>query len=121
MGTASAKLCLEGTDFKHIVVADRSIERAEHLAKSLGSSATPLRLDCLRDDQVARSLTGISVVLNTTGPFSRDTVSLIRTVVESGVPYADINDDVDTLQIVFESEYLASFAKHRGVGVRTGL
>ena len=121
MGTASAKLCLEGTNFKHIVGADRSIERAEHLAKSLGSSATPLRLDCLRDDQVARSLTGISVVLNTTGPFSRDTVSLIRTVVESGVPYADINDDVDTLQIVFESEYLDSLAKHRGVGVLPGL
>ena len=60
-------------------------------------------------------------MLNTTGPFSRDTLSLMRTVVEAGVPYADINDDVETLQSVFESEYLNSLAKHRGVGVLPGL
>jgi len=60
-------------------------------------------------------------VLNTTGPFSRDTVSLMRTVIEAGVPYADINDDVETLQIVFESEYLDSLAKDRGVGVLPGM
>jgi saccharopine dehydrogenase-like NADP-dependent oxidoreductase len=61
------------------------------------------------------------VVLNTTGPFSRDTLSLMRTVIEAGVAYADINDDVETLQSVFESEYLDSLAKHRGVGVLPGL
>ena len=60
-------------------------------------------------------------MLNATGPFSPDTLSLMRTVVEAGVPYADINDNVETLQRVFDSEYLASLAKHRGVGVLPGL
>ena len=121
MGTASAKLCLEDSNFKDIVVADRNIQRAEHLAESLGSSVTALEVDCFQEDQVTRSLSGIAVVLNTTGPFSRDTMSFMRTVIEAGVPYADINDDVETLQRVFESEYLDSLAKHRGVGVRPGL
>ena len=45
----------------------------------------------------------------------------MRTVIDSGVPYADINDDIETLQAVFESEYLDSLAKDRGVGVLPGL
>ena len=121
MGTACAKLCLEDANFKNIVVADRNVERAVSLAQSLGKSAISLELDYLQEEQVVRSLSGISVVLNTAGPFNRDTMSFMRTVIEAGIPYADINDDVETLQIVFDSEYLDSVAKGRGVGVLPGL
>ena len=121
MGTASARLCLEDSNFKQIVVADRNFKRAVQLAESLGESVTALELDCSQEDQVIRAMAGISVVLNTVGPFNRDTMSLMRIVIEAGVPYADINDDVETLQIVFESEYLDSLAKDRGVGVLPGL
>ena len=121
IGSATARLALEDARFEHVVVADQDRQRAERLAGSLEGPATALELDCKQDDQVLRSLTGISVVLNTTGPFSRDTLSLMRTVIEAGVAYADINDDVETLQSVFESEYLDSLAKHRGVGVLPGL
>ena len=86
---------------------------------------TPIQLDCRQEDKVTVALKGfsegVSVVLNTTGAFSRDTLSLMRTVVEAGVPYADVNDDVDALQCIFESEYLDSLARHRGVGVLPGL
>ena len=121
MGTASARLCLEDSNFNKIVVADRNVERAVQLANSLGKSVTALELDWLQEDQVIRSMSGISVVLNTAGPFNRDTMLLMRTVIEAGIPYADINDDIETLQIVFESEYLDSLAKDRGVGVLPGL
>ena len=121
IGSTTARLALEDARFEHVVVADKDRQRAERLAASLEGPATALELNCQQDDQVLRSLTGISVVLNTTGPFSRDTLSLMRTVIEAGVAYADINDDVETLQSVFESEYLDSLAKHRGVGVLPGL
>ena len=121
IGSATARLALEDARFEHVVVAAQDRPRAERLAGSLEGPATALELNCQQDDQVLRSLTGISVVLNTTGPFSRDTLSLMRTVIEAGVAYADINDDVETLQSVFESEYLDSLAKHRGVGVLPGL
>ena len=121
MGAATARLVIEDARFQHVIVADRDLQRAEDLAEILGGPATALQLDCRQEDQVARSLGGISVVLNTTGPFSRDTLSLMRTVVEAGIPYADINDDVETLQGVFDSEYLSSLAKDRGVGVLPGL
>ena len=122
MGAATARLVHADVRFQHLILADRDLQRAERLAETLdGGQVTALQLDFRQDDQVARSLAGVSVVLNTTGPFSRDTLSLMRTVIEAGIPYADINDDVETLQSVFESEYLDSLAKHRGVGVLPGL
>ncbi|MCI0849132.1 MAG: saccharopine dehydrogenase NADP-binding domain-containing protein [Chloroflexi bacterium] len=121
VGAVTARLVLEDARFRHVVVADRDRQRAEHLAENLDGPATALELDFRHEDQVTGCLSGVSVVLNTTGPFGRDTLSLMRTVVEGGIPYADINDDVETLQSVFESEYLDSLAKHRGVGVLPGL
>ena len=121
VGTATARLLLEDSRFQHIIVADRLVDRADSLAEALDGRVTAVQLDCRQEDQATAALTGVSVVLNTAGPFSRDTLSLMRTVVEAGVPYADINDDVEALQRVFESEYLDSLAKHRGVGVLPGL
>lgn len=121
IGTATARLVLGDAKFQHLVVADRNLKRAELLAEQLSGSVSALQLDSLEEEQVARALSGISVVLNTTGPFSRDTLSLMRTVIEAGIPYADVDNDVETLQSVFESEFLDSLAKHRGVGVLPGL
>ena len=121
MGAATARLALEGDKFQQVIVADRDLQRANDLAHTLEGPITARQLDYRQEDQLAKSLSGVSVVLNTTGPFNRDTLSLMRTVIEAGIPYADINDDVETLQSVFESEYLGSLAKHRGVGVLPGL
>ena len=121
IGTATARLVLADAKFQHLVVADRDLKRAELLVEQLSGSVSALQLDSLEEEQVTRALSGISVVLNATGPFGRDTLSLMRTVIEAGIPYADVNDDVETLQSVFESEFLDSLAKHRGVGVLPGL
>ena len=121
MGAATARLALECDKFQQVIVADRDLQRANDLAHTLEGPITARQLDYRQEDQLAKSLGGVSVVLNTTGPFNRDTLSLMRTVIEAGIPYADINDDVETLQSVFESEYLGSLAKHRGVGVLPGL
>ena len=121
IGSATARLLVDDVRFQRIIVADRQFHRAARLAEILNGQVTAVQLDCHKEDQVTAAVTGVSVVLNTTGPFSRDTLSLMRTVVEAGVPYADVNDDVDALQCVFESEYLNSLARHRGVGVLPGL
>ena len=121
IGSATARLLAEDARFQRIIVADRDLDRAVQLAETINGQVTAVQLDWRQDDQVTPALNNVSLVLNTSGPFSRDTLSLMRTVVEAGVPYADVNDDVDALQRVFESEYLNSLARHRGVGVLPGL
>ena len=121
VGSATARLLAEDARFTRIIVADREFPRSVGLAEALGDRVTALELDWRQEEQLTAALTGVSVVLNTSGPFSRDTLSLMRTVVEAGIPYADVNDDLATLQRVSESEYLDSLARHRGVGVLPGL
>ncbi len=121
VGIATARLLLEDAKFQHLVVADRAVERARLLADSLDGPVTAIQLDCLQEEHLVAALDGIAIVLNTTGPFSHDTLSLMRTVIEAGIPYADVNDDVETPQSVFDSESLDSLARHRGVGVLPGL
>ena len=125
VGSTTARLLLDDVRFHRIVVADLEYQRAVRLAEALDGRGegrvAAVQLDCHQEDQVTAALAGVSVVLNTAGPFTRETLSLMRTVVEAGVPYTDINDDVETLQRVFESEYLDSLARHRGVGVLPGL
>ena len=125
VGSATARLLLEDGRYQRVIVADIDLDRAARLAEALEGRVAAVQLDCAREDQVTAALKGVpggvSVVLNTSGPFTRETLSLMRTVVEAGVPYTDVNDDVETLQRVFESEYLDSLARHRGVGVLPGL
>ena len=121
VGSSTARLLVDDVRYHRIIVADCQFDRAARLAEALGDRVTAVQLDWRQEDQLTAALAGISVVLNTAGPFSRDTLSLMRIVVEAGVPYADVNDDVDALQCVFESEYLDSLARHRGVGVVPGL
>ena len=121
VGTATARLLVENSRFHNVIVADRDLQQADKLAELLDRRVTSLKLDCHQDEQLRNALSGVSVVLNTTGPFTRATLALIRTVVEAGIPYTDVNDDVGSLQAVFESEYLNSLARHRGVGVLPGL
>ncbi len=121
VGTATARLLLEDATFQHPVVADRALERARPLADSLDGPVTAIQLDCLQEEQLVAALDGISIVLNTAGSFSHDTMSLTRTVIETGISYADVNDDVETLQSVFDSEFLDSLARHRDVGLLPGL
>ena len=115
------RLLLENAKFQHLVVAGRSLERARPLADSLDGPVTAIQLDCVQEEQLVAALDRISIVLNPTGSSGHDTLSLMRTVIEARVSYADVNDDVETLQSVFDSEFLDSLARHRGVGVLPGL
>jgi len=68
MGAATARLALECGKFQQVIVADRDLQRANDLAHTLEGSITARQLDYRQEDQLAKSLGGVSVVLNTTGP-----------------------------------------------------
>ncbi len=121
VGTATARLLLEDAMFQHLVVTDLALERARLLGDSLDGPVTAIQLDCLQGEQLVAALDGISIVLNTAGSFSHDTLSLMRAVIEAGISSVDVNDDVETLQSVFDSEFLDSLARHRDVGLLPGL
>lgn len=121
VGLAAARLLGQDRAFGRVIVADRCLERAAAAAELCNGKADALRLDCTDDESLGRVLGDVTLVLNTIELPPDALLPVIRGVVEAGVSYADANDDPESLQTVFDSEYLASMAGYRGVSVIPGL
>ena len=121
VGVSAARLLGKDRAFSRVITADRRIERAAAAAEVCGSKATSARLDSSDDESLARALGDVALVLNTVRLPLSSLLPLIRSVVEAGASYADANSDPESLQAVFDSEYLEALAGHRAVGVAPGL
>ena len=121
VGSVVARLLGEDRAFSRVITADRILERAAAAAELCGSKATGFRLDISGDESLARALGDVALVLNTIELPLGGLLPLIRSVVEAGASYADANSDPESLQAVFDSEYLAALAGYRAVGVVPGL
>ena len=121
VGRAVARLLGNDRAFRRVIVADRCLERAAAATELCNGKADALRLDCADDESLARVLGDVTLVLNTVELPADALLPVIRSVVEAGVSYADANGDPESLQAVFDSEYLASLAGYRGVSVIPGM
>ena len=121
VGLALAERLAQDRVFGRVIVSDISAVRAEAAARICGSKADSIQLDCTDDDALGRVLPDVGLVLNTVRLPTGRLLGLIRNVVEAGASYADSNRDIESLQAVFDSEYMESLAWHRAVGVIPGL
>lgn len=121
VGKAVAPLLARDRGVRSIIVADPQLEQASAAAELCDGKANAVRLDYDDDYALARVLGDVDLAVNTRNLPTDTLLPLIRNVVEAGVSYADATDDPDSLQAVFDSEYLASLAEYRAVGVIPGL
>ena len=121
VGRAVAQLLGNDRAFRRLIVADCRLERAAAAAELCNGKADSLTLDCTDDESLNRVLEDVALVVNTVELPVDALLPMIRSVVEAGVSYTDANDDPESLQAVFDSEYLASLAGYRGVSVIPGM
>lgn len=121
LGRAVARLLGHDRAFRRVIAADRCLERAAAAAELCNGKADALRLDSADGEALACVLGDVALVINTLELPLGSLLPMIRDVVEAGVSYADACDDPETLQGVFDSEYLASLAGYRGVSVIPGV
>ena len=119
VGQSVARLLGRDRAFGRVIVADRCLERAAAAAELCNGKAEALRVDCSDGESLGRVLDDVTLVLNTVELPTVALIPLIRSVMEAGVSYTDSNDDPESLQSVFDSEYLASLAGYRGVSARS--
>ena len=77
IGAEAARLLVADEVFSGLLIADKEVARAQRIAAEVGEKATPLQVDASDEAAVARLAQGASVVLNTTGPFTKCFVSKI--------------------------------------------
>src|SRR5687768_1948697 len=79
------------------VLAGRSAERIEPLARELGCEARVFDLDRI-------DLTGVALVVHCAGPFSRTSAPMVRACLDRGVHYLDITGEIAVFESVFAQE-----------------
>jgi len=124
VGSVAVRTLVQCGDFAEVVIGDWNIDLARSMAIALGATVTAVQCDA-RDPQSVRSaIEGSSVVLNCVGPFYSTVKPVLNAVVEMGINYVDVCDDVDvTLEILDMQDKVrrAGVAALIGMGSSPGL
>lgn len=114
-GRRLAKGVIAITD-AHVMIAGRSLQRAQAAADALGAHAA-LSLDRNAADAATIAALKPDVVIDAAGPFQGADLRFARACIEAGVHYLDLADARD---FVAAFPALDALAKARGVSVITG-
>jgi saccharopine dehydrogenase (NAD+, L-lysine-forming) len=105
--------------FDEVVIGELRTEQALALAESLSSGKVSVaEVDAEDPAGLARALKGSDVVLNCIGPFYRFGPPVLRAVIEAGIDYVDVCDDLDATQAMLE---LDGAARAAGVTALIGM
>jgi saccharopine dehydrogenase (NAD+, L-lysine-forming) len=102
VGSVAVKTLVGDATFSTVVIGDMNLPKAHELAASIGSAKVSVaHVDATDAQSVRRAAAGADVVLNCIGPFYKTVKTILGAVIEAGVHYVDICDDVDvTLEIL---------------------
>ncbi len=99
VGSVAARTLAQHGLFDRVVVADRDEAAANRVARSLTEGAAEVRgFDALQADSVRAAVEGADVVLNCVGPFYKTVEPILDVVLDCGLPYVDVCDDVDVTE-----------------------
>lgn len=117
MGATAAEVLAADKSVSELVVADRDFDEATAVAQSLGPKASPLRVDASDRDALLAVMRNFDLVINSTGPYFRFGVAILKAAIEARCDYVDICDDpYPTLQMLA----LEDEAKKAGVTALIG-
>jgi len=117
MGRFVVQDLAEYTDAQ-IVIADRRLHAAEHLAAQYGDRAEAAFVDATNPDSLLKIMPGADAVVGCIGPFYRFGLLMAQAAVEAGVNYLDICDDYGPVEGILA---LHDQARAKGITCITGL
>ncbi len=121
LGQSVARRLGQDRAFRRVVATDRDPLAAAAAAEICGTKAEGVQLDCHDEGSLPRALEDVNLVISTVRLTLPETIGLMRSVLEAGVSYVDACADGETLQAIFDSEYLDALAGYRAVGAVPGL
>ena len=102
VGSVAVKTLAAQDMFSSVVIGDMNMDRASDIIAGLDSDkVSAVRLDADDPESIRSAIAGSDVVLNCVGPFYKTVKTILGVVIEQGINYVDICDDVDvTLEIL---------------------
>ena len=96
IGSVAVRTLAAAGDGAEIVLAEKRYELACELARKVDPTRiSVLEVDADDPESIKRAVAGSSVVLNCIGPFYRYGPSILQAVIEAGINYVDVCDDLD--------------------------
>ena len=121
MGQGVARDLIKQPQVTDVILADLYADPERLSAKLRQSEKTTLvKMDVNDHDAMVRAFQGVSVVINTAGPFYKTAVPVARAAVAARVNYIDICDDYEGTEILFNSD-IDGMAREAGITVLTGM
>jgi len=118
VGSVAVSTLAGQATFSEVLIGDMNVAKARELAASIGGQVSVAQVDASNPQSVKQAVAGADVVLNCVGPFYKTVNTILGAVIEAGINYVDICDDVDvTLEILG----LDAAAKSAGVTAVIGM
>lgn len=119
VGSFAVKALASFEEFSEILIGDIDRGRSQALVSQIGSEKVKAcQVDALDPKSIRDSIEGSDVVLNCTGPFYKFVRTVLKTVIEAGIDYVDVCDDVDVTQDILGMD---ESAKKAGVSALIGM
>ncbi|UCG89809.1 MAG: saccharopine dehydrogenase NADP-binding domain-containing protein [Candidatus Heimdallarchaeota archaeon] len=92
-------------DFSKVIIGDVDIKKAHEISKEIGSDRITVReININNSKSLNKIIKSADVVLNCIGPFYKNGSLVLKSAIEIGRNYIDINDDVDATQKVLKMD-----------------
>ena len=106
VGSVAVKTLAGQGMFSKVAIGDMNEERGKRIVSELQSDKVAfVKVDAMNSQSIKDAIKGFDIVLNCVGPFYKSVKIILNAVIESGINYIDICDDVDvTLEILNRHE-----------------
>ena len=118
VGSVAVKTLAAQDMFLQVVIGDWNIAKAEALAKDLGPKVSAVKVNAENSESIKAAVKGCDIVLNCVGPFYKTVKTILSAVIELGINYVDICDDVD---VTIDILNMDSQAKAAGISAVIGM
>ncbi len=119
VGSVVVKTLADQELFSRIIIGDINEKRAREIASCIHpDKITAVRVDAENPQSIQSAIHGCDLVVNCIGPFYKTVKTILATVIESGINYVDVCDDVD---VTVELLNMDPAAKKAGVTALIGM
>jgi len=119
VGSVAVKTLAAQEMFTQVVIGDMNMDKAEELISQLGSGkVSAVKVDAGDSQSIKDAIQGCDLVLNCVGPFYKTVKTVLGTVIECGIDYVDVCDDVDVTLEILEMD---GDAKRAGISALIGM
>jgi saccharopine dehydrogenase (NAD+, L-lysine-forming) len=119
VGSVAVKTLAAQDVFSKILIGDMNMARArEIIAESKSKTVSAVKVNAEDPASIKRAIKGCDIVLNCVGPFYKSVKTVLGAVLESGINYVDICDDVDVTMDILKKN---ASAKKAGISAVIGM